>query len=153
MSGYYKSNRSEIINSDGWLNTGDFVYYDEVYCFHIVGRVSNVFKYQDWVISPKLIEDVLLSHPVIKDAVVIPIPNEEDVNHPFALVVLKHTLTKLTPSKIVQYVDQRVHESHRLRGGVRIVEFIPVTKDGYRNRHEIYEIVVKNRCYGQVFIT
>lgn len=147
MSGYFKSNTTDVINKEGWLQTGDTVYYDEIYCFHVVGRVSTVFKYQDWFVNPKVIEGVLMTHPLIKDAAVVPIPNEEDVNHPFGLVVLEKTTIKITSPIIIHYVEERVHDSHRLRGGLRIVESIPVTKSAFRNRSELCNIVLTSKLH------
>lgn len=35
-------------DSDGFLRTGDVVYYDEDYCFYIVDRIKEMFKYKSW---------------------------------------------------------------------------------------------------------
>lgn len=37
-----------VFDSDGFLRTGDVVYYDEDYCFYIVDRIKEMFKYKSW---------------------------------------------------------------------------------------------------------
>lgn len=144
--GYYNQRHPRVLDEDGWLKTGDEVYYDESYSFFMVNRLTDTFKFQDWEVSPGLIEQVLLSHPAIKDAVVVGIPDEEDVNHPFALVVLEEPNRKFNPLSIVKYVEERVHDSHRLRGGVRIVDHIPTASvSGTRKRSEVCDWVLSNR--------
>lgn len=58
MNGYYKRDSSETFDSEGWLRTGDIVYYDEDYCFYIVDRIKTMLKYKSWHISPAMVEQV-----------------------------------------------------------------------------------------------
>ncbi len=63
-----------MLDADGWLHTGDIGYADEDGCFFIVDRLKELIKYKGMQIAPAELEAVLLSHPAVADAAVIPIP-------------------------------------------------------------------------------
>jgi long-subunit acyl-CoA synthetase (AMP-forming) len=46
MKGYYKNDKAtkETIDRDGWLHTGDMVYYNEQNQFFIVDRLKELIK-------------------------------------------------------------------------------------------------------------
>ena len=62
-----------MIDADGWLHTGDIGYADEDGCFFIVDRLKELIKYKGMQIAPAELEAVLLTHPLVADAAVIPI--------------------------------------------------------------------------------
>lgn len=143
MTGYYNLDSSEAWDSEGWLKTGDIAYYDEDQCFYVVDRVKEMLKFQSWHVPPVVIENVLLQHPSIKTAVVIGVPHEIDGDHPLAIVILKEKHhEKVTLGDIEKYVEERVHDRQRLRGGVRIVDFIPTTPSGKVKRREIKKMIL-----------
>src|SRR5262249_13351552 len=78
-----------MIDSDGWLHTGDVGYADAEGSFSIVDRVKELIKYTALQFAPAELEAVLLSHPAIADAAVIPSPDEQAGEVPKAFVVLK----------------------------------------------------------------
>lgn len=50
----YYNNPEETRNAwdeEGFLYTGDIVYYDEDKCFYIVDRIKELIKYQSWHVS------------------------------------------------------------------------------------------------------
>ena len=66
-----------MIDADGWLHTGDIGYADEHGCFFVVDRLKELIKYKGMQIAPAELEAVLLGHPSIADAAVIPLADEE----------------------------------------------------------------------------
>lgn len=46
MNGYYKMDSSDAWDADGWLKTGDIVYYDEDFCFYVVDRIKEMLKFR-----------------------------------------------------------------------------------------------------------
>ena len=78
-----------MIDADGWLHTGDIGYADEDGCFFIVDRLKELIKYKGIQVAPAELEAVLLTHPPVADAAVIPIAGRGSGEVPKAFVVLK----------------------------------------------------------------
>jgi acyl-CoA synthetase (AMP-forming)/AMP-acid ligase II len=115
-----------MIDRDGWLHTGDIGFADERGCFFIVDRLKELIKYKGMQIAPAELEAVLLSHPAIADAAVIPLADEEAGEVPKAFVVLKG---ELTPEDILAYVAARVAPYKKLRS-VEVTDQIPKSPSG-----------------------
>ncbi len=60
---------------DGWLYTGDLMRRDEDGYFYFVGRKDDMINIGGENVYPKEIESVLLRHPNVASAVVVPIPH------------------------------------------------------------------------------
>lgn len=140
MNGYYNQDSSGSFDKDGWLKTGDMVYYDEDYCFYVVDRIKESFKYQGWFIAPAILENELLNHPAVIQAIVIGIP-KEDGSHPMGLVVLKDNL-EVSGKEIEKFVEERVPERMRLRAGVKVVKSLPLTVTGKIKRSEVKKMIL-----------
>ncbi|XP_063930875.1 luciferin 4-monooxygenase-like isoform X1 [Zophobas morio] len=140
MNGYYKVDSSDTFDKDGWLKTGDIVYYDTDLCFYIVDRIKEAFKYQGWFIAPTVLENVLLEHPAVKLAVVIGIPHN-DGHHPMGLVVLNDD-SEVSENELEKFVEDRVPERQRLRAGVRFIKLVPVTVTGKVKRSQLKQMVL-----------
>jgi acyl-CoA synthetase (AMP-forming)/AMP-acid ligase II len=121
MKGYL--NRPEAtaqtVDANGWLHTGDIAYADEEGYFYIVDRAKELIKYKAFQIAPAELEALLLTHPSIADAAVIPSPEEEAGEVPKAFIVVKdgHAITE---AEVLSFVAGRVAPYKK----VRRVEFI-----------------------------
>lgn len=115
-----------MIDADGWLHTGDIGYADADGDFFIVDRVKELIKYKGLQIAPAELEAVLLTHPAVADAAVIPIPDEEAGEVPKALVLLK---ADATPEELMAFVAQRVAPYKKIRK-IEIIDQIPKTASG-----------------------
>ncbi|MDT5121795.1 MAG: hypothetical protein QOC96_1277 [Acidobacteriota bacterium] len=128
MKGYL--NRPEAtaqtIDAEGWLHTGDIGYADEDGHFFIVDRAKELIKYKGFQVAPAELEAVLLTHPMIADAAVIPSADEEAGEVPKAFVVLKGAATK---QEIKEFVAARVAPYKKIRQ-VEFIEQIPKSPSG-----------------------
>jgi len=115
-----------MIDADGWLHTGDVGHADATGRFFVVDRVKELIKYKGMQIAPAELEALLLTHPCIADAAVIPLADEEAGQVPRAFVVLR---TETTPEEIHAYVAARVAPYKRLRS-VEITDVIPKSPSG-----------------------
>jgi acyl-CoA synthetase (AMP-forming)/AMP-acid ligase II len=124
-----------MIDAEGWLHTGDIGYADKDGCFFIVDRLKELIKYKGMQIAPAELEAVLLTHPLVADAAVIPIANEECGEVPKAFVVLR---SDVAPEEIMGYVAARVAPYKKLRA-VEVIEQIPKAASGKILRRVLVE--------------
>ncbi|HET8880516.1 MAG TPA: AMP-binding protein [Arthrobacter sp.] len=73
---------------DGYYHTGDMASRDERGIITYVGRGDDVFKSSDYRLSPFELESVLIEHPAVAEAAVVPSPDALKLSVPKAFVVL-----------------------------------------------------------------
>ncbi|KAI3692195.1 hypothetical protein L6452_32006 [Arctium lappa] len=99
---------SSTIDKDGWLHTGDIVYFNKDGYLHIiVDRVKEIIKYKGFQIAPADLEDVLVSHPAILDVAVTGSRDEEAGEVPVAFVVMRPG-AEVSESSIIDFVAKQV---------------------------------------------
>nr|WP_287412334.1 long-chain fatty acid--CoA ligase [Pseudodesulfovibrio sp.] len=77
MKGYYnRPDATADVLRNGWLYTGDIATMDEEGYFYIVDRKKDLIISGGYNIYPREIDEVLHSHPMIKEAVSVGIPHE-----------------------------------------------------------------------------
>ena len=137
MRGYLNSPQAsaEMLEADGWLHTGDIGHIDDDGYFYVVDRVKELIKYKGMQVAPSELEGVLLAHPAIADAAVIPSPDEEAGEIPKAFVVPKG---EITARAIMDYVAARVAPHKKIRA-VEIVGEIPKSPTGKILRRVLIE--------------
>lgn len=127
MSGYYKIDSSDSWDADGYLKTGDIVYYTEEHAFFVVERVKEMLRYKMRAISPNKLENCLLDHPSVKVAVVVGIPTDEgDV--PMGLVVKR--IADTTSEELEEYLAEKMADpaSNLPRIKVKFIEECEISK-------------------------
>ncbi|KAI5395676.1 hypothetical protein KIW84_062014 [Lathyrus oleraceus] len=60
------------INDEGWMITGDLGYFDEKGQLFVVDRITELIKCNGYRVAPAELEDLLVTHPEISEAGVIP---------------------------------------------------------------------------------
>jgi acyl-CoA synthetase (AMP-forming)/AMP-acid ligase II len=137
MKGYLNNRAAtdQILDRDGWLHTGDIGHADRDGDFYIVDRLKELIKYKGYQVPPAELEAILLTHPCVADAAVIPSPNEEAGEVPKAFVVLKG---QVTPEELMQYVAERVAPHKKIRL-VETIDEIPKSASGKILRRKLVE--------------
>jgi acyl-CoA synthetase (AMP-forming)/AMP-acid ligase II len=137
MKGYFNNPQATAltIDPDGWLHTGDIARVEPDGSTRIVDRLKELIKYKGYQIAPAELEALLLTHPAITDAAVIPIPDEQAGEVPKAFVV---TSGSLTPEDVTQYVAEHVAPYKKVRAA-EIVEEIPKSPSGKILRRVLIE--------------
>ncbi|KAJ8674328.1 hypothetical protein QAD02_005590 [Eretmocerus hayati] len=131
---------SATIDKDGWLHTGDVGYYDKDGFFYIVDRLKELIKYKGFQVPPAELEAILLTHPEVKDAAVVGLPDELAGELPIAFVV-KQPNSNISAKDIQKFVEERVSNQKRLRGGVRFIDEIPKNPSGKILRRELRNLL------------
>jgi acyl-CoA synthetase (AMP-forming)/AMP-acid ligase II len=139
MKGYLGNPEASArtIDSDGWLHTGDIARVDESGELRIVDRMKELIKYKGYQVAPAELEALLLTHPAIADAAVIPLPDEEAGEVPKAFVVAVAD-AMLTPDDVMQFVAARVAPYKKVRA-VEIIDEIPKSPAGKILRRVLME--------------
>lgn len=89
MKGYYgDAERTAEAFRGGYYHTGDMASRDKHGVITYVGRDDDVFKSSDYRLSPFELESVLLEHPAVAEAAVVPSPDAVKLSVPKAYVVL-----------------------------------------------------------------
>ena len=147
MKGYLNKPEAtaQTIDSEGWLHTGDIGYADEDAHFFIVDRAKELIKYKGFQVPPAELEAVLLTHPCVADAAVIPYPDDEAGEVPKAIIVLKQPVEG---DALLEYVADRVARHKRIRH-IEFVDKIPKSPSGKILRRVLVEIE-KSRRFTQI---
>lgn len=103
---------------------------------------SNPPYSRSWHVVPAVVESVVMQHPAVHIAVVVGLPHEEDGDHPTAVVVLSRGCNHVTPEEIEKFVEERVDDRQKLRGGVKIVDHLPLTPTGKVKRRLLRQMVL-----------
>ncbi|KAJ6892513.1 4-coumarate--CoA ligase-like 4 isoform X2 [Populus alba x Populus x berolinensis] len=69
-------------------------YFDEDGFLHIVDRIKELIKHNGYQVAPAELEAILLGHPQVLDAAVIPVEDEEAGQTPMAYLVLNSQKNK-----------------------------------------------------------
>jgi len=89
MPGYADSpEKNAEVMAGGHYRTGDVARRDAEGYITYVGRADDVFKASDYRISPFELESVLIEHPAVAEAAVVPSPDALKLAVPKAFVVL-----------------------------------------------------------------
>jgi acyl-CoA synthetase (AMP-forming)/AMP-acid ligase II len=128
MKGYLNNSEAtaETLVENGWLRTGDIGRVDENGFFFIVDRLKELIKYKGYQVPPAELEALLVSHPKVKDAGVIGVPNEEGEEVPKACVVAEDGLEA---EELIAFVAERVSPYKRIRE-IEFVDEVPKSASG-----------------------
>ena len=139
MKGYLNNPKSTALTVDesGWLHTGDIGYVDEDGNFFIVDRLKELIKYKGYQVAPAELEALLLTHPDVADAAVIPFADEEAGEIPKAFVVLKPG-KELGEDQLINWVSEHVSPQKKIRK-VEFIETIPKSLSGKILRRVLVE--------------
>jgi acyl-CoA synthetase (AMP-forming)/AMP-acid ligase II len=137
MKGYLNNPQAtaNAIDADGWFHTGDVARLDEDGSLWIVDRIKELIKYKAYQIAPAELEALLLTHPAITDAAVIPLPDEEAGQIPKAFVV---TDGSIAAEEVSQFVADHVAPYKKVRA-VEIIDEIPKAPSGKILRRVLIE--------------
>ena len=109
VSGEYRGSGS-VLEEGGWFPTQDRGWLDAAGYLFLEGRADDVIVRGGENISPGEIEEVLLAHPAVADAVVVAVPSEEWGEAVAAAVVLR-AHQQLTAAALKQWVRERLRSS------------------------------------------
>ncbi len=138
MTGYLGDQaRTDAVMANGLYHTGDVAEIDDEGYITFVGRTDDVFKASDYKISPFELESVLIEHPAVAEAAVVPAPDEIRLAVPKAYIALAEGFEpdEETALSILRHAREQLAPFQR----VRRIEFyeLPKTVSGKIRRIEL----------------
>ncbi|KHJ97549.1 AMP-binding enzyme [Oesophagostomum dentatum] len=141
MKGYWRRPdlSKDMYDNEGFMRTGDVVYYDKDGFTFICDRDKELIKVNGKQVSPSEIEEVLMAHPEVLDCCIIGVPDEKCGEVPLAFVVAK----SINENEIHAYVRERLASYKRLKG-IKFVDSIPRTPTGKTLRRVLKDDYLKS---------
>ena len=138
MQGYWNNPEAtrETITPEGWLRTGDIASADADGYMRIHDRKKEMIKYKGYQVAPAELESVLMEHPDVRDAAVIPKADDEAGEVPKAFIVPRTSDVDL--NAVAAFVAERVAPYKKIRE-LEIVEAIPKNPSGKILRRQLIE--------------
>jgi acyl-CoA synthetase (AMP-forming)/AMP-acid ligase II len=133
-----------MIDTDGWLHTGDVGYVDGDGWLYVVDRVKELIKYKGFQVAPAELEALLLTHPGIADAAVIGVYNADGNEVPHAYVVRQPGAGDLSEGEVMMYVAERVAPYKRVRQ-VTFLDTVPRAASGKILRRQLRDLGEKQQ--------
>jgi acetyl-CoA synthetase len=142
MLGYLQDDGSLLPVMGRYYRSGDVARRNPDGTFTYVGRADDVFKSSDYRISPFELESVLIEHPAVVEAGVVPSPDRLLLSVPKAFIAIAagHAPGRETALSIFQHVRARLAPYKRVRR-LQFVE-LPKTVSGKIRRVELRQAEV-----------
>ena len=152
MQGYQGQDGSAVpsrATEDPVYRTGDVAAVDDDGYLTYIGRADDVFKSSDYRISPFELESVLIEHPAVAEAAVVPSPDPMRLAVPKAFLALApgHAPDRATALSILRHCRASLAPFKR----VRRLEFaeLPKTISGKIRRVELRRAEAANQQSGK----
>lgn len=144
MLGYYNNpvETAKAIDADGWLHTGDRGVLRASGHLEYHGRIKDMLRVGGENLAPAEVEEVLCTHPKVRQAAVVGLPDERMVEVPAAVIELKDGAT-CTAEEITAWCKERL-APFKVPRVVAFVDQMPMTGSGkiqkFRMRQEVFGI-------------
>lgn len=144
MHAYYKNDEETALAlKGGWLHTGDIVRMDADGYFYIVDRKKSMIKVSGFQVWPNEIEQVLSSHPAIKEAGVGGITDDLLGERVIAWVVLKEGF-QVESSALLDWCRYNL-AAYKVPSEIIFIDALPRTSVGKILRRELIRKYIENR--------
>jgi benzoate-CoA ligase len=139
-TGYWaRYETTKLVFQGAWLRTGDSYVRNDDGTYTCLGRFGDMLKAGGIWVSPAEVEERLLQHPSVAEAVVVAAPDGDGIDKPVACVVgmSDHTID---PDELIAFCRAGLASFKRPRGIVELAE-LPKTATGKIRRNVIREMV------------
>jgi len=121
--------------TDGWFRTGDQGVIDADGYLSLIGRLKEMINRGGEKIAPREVDDVLLQHPAVGEAVAFGLPHERWGEEVAAAIVLKGDVSE---KDLIAFARERLAD-YKVPRKLFIVERIPRTATGKIQRRSVAE--------------
>src|SRR5262249_1909449 len=140
--GGYEGNAEANAESftNGWFRTGDQGYLDSDGYLTLAGRIKELINRGGEKISPREIDETLLTHPAVAEAVCFGIADRVYGEEVAAAVVLK---SQITEAELIAHCRSSLSE-FKVPTTIYIVETIPRTATGKIQRRNVAAAITQS---------
>ena len=146
VSSYFKTKNLDNFTDDGWFKTGDVSTMDEFGYMEITDRKKDLIKSGGEWISSVALESALMSHPKIKEAAVIAVPDEKWVERPLATIVLEDNQVKPSDEELIAYLSKDFVK-YQIPGDYVLIKEVPKTSVGKFDKKEIRRLLAEGKLF------
>jgi benzoate-CoA ligase len=140
-TGYWaRYDASRLVFQGEWLRTGDTYVRDADGYYACLGRTGDMIKASGIWVSPMEVEDRLLAHPAVAQAVVVAAPDADSLEKPVAYVVLAAG-AMVTEAELIEHCREGLPSFKRPRAVV-FADGFPTTATGKIRRVELRAMAV-----------
>ncbi|EHI12177.1 class I adenylate-forming enzyme family protein [Mycolicibacterium thermoresistibile] len=142
MSGYWRRPEAtaETLGEDGWLRTGDIGQVDEEGYLYLLDRRNDVIISGGFNVYPREVEDALLTHPAVREAVVVGVDDERWGQRVSAAVVLRE---EVDTQALIDHCAERLAGFKRPRH-IEVWDELPKSPVGKSLRRTVRETMRAN---------
>ncbi len=144
MLGYWDEpdKTAEVLDADGWMHTGDLAVMDDAGYVQITGRSKDMVIRGGENIYPREVEEFLYTHPDVRDAQVIGVPDDKYGEELMAWLVLRDGAPPLTADDVRAFAADKLARQKIPRYVCTVDEF-PMTVTGKVRKVELREMAVR----------
>lgn len=129
MSGYYnKAEETAAALEGGWMHSGDIAFQDEAGWFYLVDRKKDVIIASGFKVWPREVEDVLYTHPAVREAAVVGAPDPYRGETVVAYVSLRDE-AETSPEALIAHCRERL-AAYKAPRSIEILDDLPKTVTG-----------------------
>jgi fatty-acyl-CoA synthase len=144
MLGYWDlpEKTAEVVDADGWMHTGDLAVMDDAGYVQITGRSKDMVIRGGENVYPREVEEFLYTHPDVRDAQVVGVPDEKYGEELMAWIVLRDGASELSAEDVRAFAADRLAR-HKIPRYVRTVDEFPMTVTGKVRKVELREMALE----------
>ncbi|PJI06516.1 MULTISPECIES: class I adenylate-forming enzyme family protein [Clostridium] len=133
-SGYYnKLELGKKVFKNNLVRTGDIGFINEKGFIVLKGRASDTINVSGFLVNPEEIEQVIIRHHDVKDALVYGINDDKTGERVAAKIILKDEACKLAEDDIYNFCIKQL-EQYKIPRHIEIVDDIPKSRYGKKIR-------------------
>ena len=143
MKGYYKmpDRTKDVIDSEGWMHTGDLGTIDETGVCKIVGRIKDMIIRGGENIYPAELEEFFMTNPKVEIVQVVGVPDQKFGEQAAAVIKLKPQ-EKWSEDEAKKWCCGKI-ANYKIPCYIKFVNEFPMTANGKIQKYKLREILQK----------
>lgn len=148
MAGYHRQpvETAGALDAEGFLLTGDLGMLDEDGYLHLVGRRKEVIIRSGFSVHPREVEERLLAHPAVQDAVLVGLADDA-LGEALCACIVPVEGAIVDGDEIIQWCGLTLAD-YKTPDLVRFLDALPLTETGRVRRAELSRMI-RTRDLGQ----